>query len=387
MEDEAWWEGQPNIAEPHPQGPSLWEQHRAAIAGDASLERFEGALYSDADLLGKLEPVGPLSIFSTGARTDSGLRMQAVCSIDVHSAPMLDGLVRVRTETSAYHGGDEVDEVAALISLALFIRCRSGGVIRSTGLNHRDGPQGRPIEWAHEPPWLPAPGRSGSVLPSLRTQADVRMAHPLIDAFLRADRESAVEVIRAARTFEQAVWVADSDPNLTWLLLVSCLEIAANQWAGRDPRPPIERLDEAWPRLAGLCRRAPDDLRDELASALAGQVKVTAKVLRFVEHFKGDPPEVEIPDWARVDWNGLGEQIRKVYDHRSRALHAGLPFPDPMSRSPEIVPGGRAQRPTGIASSSHSATWAATDLPMYLDTFALLTHAMLLRWVTQVMVP
>src|SRR5438874_1451028 len=49
MEDEAWWEGQPNIAEPHPQGPSLWEQHRAAIAGDASLERFEGALYSDAE--------------------------------------------------------------------------------------------------------------------------------------------------------------------------------------------------------------------------------------------------------------------------------------------------------------------------------------------------
>jgi hypothetical protein len=365
----------------------LWEQHRAAVAGNASLERFEGALYTDAELQGELDLAGPLSIVSTGARSGAGVRMQAVCIIDVHSAPMLDGLVRVHTETSAYHGGDEVDEVAALISLALFTRCRSGGMIRSTGLDHRDGPHGRPTEWDHEPPWLATPGRLGPVLPSLRAQADVRMAHPLIDAYLRADRESAVEIIRAARTFEQALWVADTDPNLTWLLLVGSLEIAANQWAGRDPRAPIERLDDAWPRMADLCRRAPGGLRDELASELVGQVKVTAKVLRFVEHFKGDPPAVEIPEWARVDWGGLGDQVRKIYDYRSRALHTGLPFPDPMSRSPEAVPGGRAQRPTGLAASSGSATWAANDLPMYLDTFALVTHAMLLRWVAQVMAP
>ena len=54
-----------------------------------------------------------------------------------------------KTDESLYHGGELVDEVVALASLALGTRPVAGGVSRQFGMDN--DPYGRPCEWAREP--------------------------------------------------------------------------------------------------------------------------------------------------------------------------------------------------------------------------------------------
>lgn len=49
----------------------------------------------------------------------------------------------------------------------------------------------------------------------------------LLDSFATAPGRRATALIRAARQYEHALGVANDDPNLAWLQLVSALEIAA----------------------------------------------------------------------------------------------------------------------------------------------------------------
>ena len=72
-----------------------------------------------------------------------------------------------------------------------------------------------------------------------------------------------------------------------------------------------------------------------------------------------------------------------VYEYRSRALHAGTPFPGPMLLSPYMVLGGviLPELPHGGgAVSSSGGTWTAKDLPVSLHTFHYITRNALLKW-------
>lgn len=123
---------------------------------------------------------------------------------------------KVLPTKGSFHGGDIQDEVAALLSPALGVRCRSGGVVRRWWRDNdgeTDDPLGRPIEFDHSPPmWVP-PKRGRTVLPCLRTSVNLDEAEPLLAAVPRMPGKKAVALIRAARLYGNAVWVADSDPK------------------------------------------------------------------------------------------------------------------------------------------------------------------------------
>ena len=61
--------------------------------------------------------------------------------------------------------------------------------------------------------------------------------------------EQAIALVRSARLYQDALWLAESEPNLSWLLLVSAIETAANLWRSRKDLP-LERLKESRPDFA-----------------------------------------------------------------------------------------------------------------------------------------
>ena len=118
----------------------------------------------------------------------------------------------------------------------------------------------------------------------------------------------------------------------------------------------------------------------------------------LVAHDPGPPPE-RAP-WTSIDWSDLRALVMDVYDRRSRALHNGRPFPEPMLRSPrwesniklflirwiqritEVI--GTANLPDGIVTFAHDATSSNDEIPMLLWVFEHLVRGALTDWWGQV---
>ena len=67
------------------------------------------------------------------------------------------------------------------------------------------------------------------------------------DAYYSAGPEKAIAIVRAARLYQQAVWVADDDPNLAFLWLVSAVEVSQCS-GGRDMSHPVSYYASECPR-------------------------------------------------------------------------------------------------------------------------------------------
>ena len=75
--------------------------------------------------------------------------------------------------------------------------------------------------------------------------------------------------------------------------------------------------------------------------------------------------------------------LNKVYDYRSKALHAGIPFPTPLCRPPALTALGNLPSETGadgIAHHTRGGNWLAKDLPMTMNTFCFFVNGALNNW-------
>jgi hypothetical protein len=118
-----------------------------------------------------------------------------------------------------------------------------------------------------------------------------------------------------------------------------------------------------------------------VAEQLAPYLGATAKFRDFILEFLPEPPNDRPPEYAQVQWNKsiMKKSMTLIYAHRSSALHGGTPFPAPMCESPERNTHKFAERPIGATRMS-SATWAAKDIPMLLQTFEYIVRNCLLKW-------
>jgi hypothetical protein len=282
-----------------------------------------------------------------------------------------------RTNTRSWLGLTVDEEMAALISLILGIRLRSGGLTREFGT---DDPAGRPIAFMHKPPSWRAPRASN--LPTLiRATVSLDTLPPILQRLPLVNAAESVALIRAARHYQTAVWVADDDPELAWLQLVSAAEVAASQYAGTNATP-VEALEEGLPDVTEVLRRAGgNDLVREVSPLLAHLVKSTFRFVQFMMTFAPGPPD-ERPsfEWARLPWNDLERRLRLVYKYRSSCLHEGTPFPGPLSVPPMKIGGELLEIPPGEVSFFGPTQWASRDLPMYLWVFERIVRGALLSW-------
>ena len=288
-----------------------------------------------------------------------------------------------RTDESLYHGGDLVDEIVALASLSLGTRLLSGGVSREFGTD--SDPYGRPCEWAREPKPTFQSRRNQLILPSVGSSHSMDDLQRL-ESVPRIDATRYVSLVRACKSYKEGLWVAESDPNLAWLLFVSALETAAND-VFNPGGTSTERLRTARPEFARQLEEIGG--REHLkmvADEVAHTLQSTKKFLDFVVKFAPRAPQ-ERPRGKslRLNWSksNLKKVFQKVYHYRSRALHTGVPFPAPMFRPPYVT---QAMEPCselpliGLGGYSSGGTWVPRDVPINLHTFHYITRHALLNW-------
>ena len=357
------------------------------IRGDtqpSNMITYEYRLYSDAHITGEYRTTeGPYTFLNTVPMPGFGEAIKApiVLRAEMHLRNAIPDMSQ--TDESLYHGGHLVDEIVAIASLSLGVRLMNGGLSRQFGM---DGdPYGRPCEWAREPRPAYRIGRVRSVLPSVGNSHSMGGLRRL-ESIPRIDPKRFLSLVRACKSYLGGLWIADTDPNMAWLLFVSALETAAND-VHHAELDATERLRIARPELVErLARNGDRELLEIVAGEFGQTLQSTKKfvdfAMKFMPKVPGHRPKGQ---WLRLNWSksNLKKVLGKVYYYRSRALHAGVPFPAPMFEPPFVAqanePGSEVPL-IGLGAYSSGGTWIPKDVPINLHAFHYITRHALLNW-------
>lgn len=157
----------------------------------------------------------------------------------------------------------------------------------------------------------------------------------------------------------------------------------------------------AHPKAAELLDERGGELTAAVAELLKGTMGASAKFRNFFETYLPKPPErrpAEVERQVCWEWtvesterkagiSGLKDTLSTIYKHRSKYLHAGMPFSVTLLVPPERGPaagGGPsllAERPPyHLLHASGVAAWRGIECPMYLHVFASIVRDALLAW-------
>jgi hypothetical protein len=367
-------------------GPISYENWKAALQGRPSRGAHEVPLFSDARITAEIrEGLGPYSFLNPvpDLRVPHRLVPRVILRAEEHLAedeiepiPSLD-----ETDAERYHGGWLKDEIAALASLALGVRFKAGGPTRQFDANA--DPRGKPILWSMSTdPVLPE-GHQGTIIPRARGPHSLENLEPL-KTFPNLCPADAFALVRAARRYQEALWIAEAEQNLAWIMFVSAAEAAANHWRpGQESA--VERMRASKPELETLLREyGHADLVERVAELVAPYMGSTRKFVDFITEFLPSPPDDRPGEGGRHSWEPeeITKSMRQVYDYRSKALHAGRWFPAPMCWQPMQVPGW--EHPSEIqpfpAAGTEGGFWRAEDTRILLHTFEYIVRGALLNW-------
>lgn len=364
-------------------GTHAWTNWNAHAAGYVEVERMEDDLYSDRYFAGGPTGHGPYSLstvvgFEQEVTSSVRLALKLMSGAHADLAPRLvvDGEL-APSDSKSYHGGTPGDEIAALVALTLGVRLRAAGTSRLSGFHER-GVVRPPI--LLEVPALATPGRHGKefIPAAMSRAADLGLLERL-SGFPRISEEDQVELVRAARSYASGLWWSNEDQNQSWLYLVTAVEIAANQ-RQKVAASPEELIKSLWPELWTVLGPVEDTQRAMVSKMLAPQIRATKKFVDFLAECAPVPPSVR-PTHGSLEWTEMRQHARRVYAHRSNALHGGKPFPLPMLEQPRTEANGAVQEvPYGLSSSGLGGSWMAEEAPMLLSTFEYIARGALLRW-------
>ena len=321
-----------------PPSQKNWLKKMCGASKGSCLVIHEHPLYSDAHITGEFRKIkGPYTFLNTVPipTFDSAVNAPIVLRAEMHIRPSIPDMSQ--TDEFLYHGGDLVDEVVALASLSLGIRLLGGGVSREFGTN--DDPYGRPCEWARVPKPAFQLRRGQPILPSVSGSQSMEDLERL-ETIPQIVPARYVSLVRACKSYQEALWISESDPNLAWLLFVSALETAADD-VNNTKSTSAERLRAARPNLARCLeevggRKHLEMVADEVAHTLQSTKKFIDFVVKFAPRVPKERPKEK---WLGLNWSksNLKKVFQKVYHYRSRALHMGVPFPAPMFDPPFVM--------------------------------------------------
>ncbi|MFI7026283.1 hypothetical protein ACIBMZ_26565 [Micromonospora sp. NPDC049900] len=367
-----------------PRGPWGWENARAKLAGSPVTGALEIPCYTDRFDVSVERSEGPYTVVSTVEDTEAwdrvygSARLGLIVRIEQHlprSSEYYVDFTWEQGERDVSHGGDAGQELAALISLLLGIRLRAAGISRSF-----DFSSGNPFGDLHDPGTAPHIPQTTSrpMLPYLehagRTVDVERLS--LLGSYAKLSMRQSRALVRAARSYQEAVWIANTDPRQAWLRLVTAAEAIA-QFTQDDP--PLVRLRSLHPDIADWVASINDEtLAGRVTELLVDHQKVIAKFLKFFDEFKPPPPNRRpVGGSDRMKWTELPQYLKAVYSARSKDLHVGTPVPQAMCRPPFV-----SER-AGIASEM---IWPASTLEcprtMSLQMFEYLVRGSVINWWT-----
>ena len=321
-----------------------WLEKRATQS--EPIEVYEYDIYSDARFKGQIEnPSWPYAFLNTVPRNSSTIiNTPMIIRAEIYAEYKLPELSE--TDESRYHGGYFYDEIIALATTCLGARLAYGGISRRfEGHDDRYGLIG---EWDRKPKPPFEFHEDGPILPDATGTRELGVLNRM-ESIVRIEPSRYSFLVRACSLYRNALWVAESDPNIAWLLLVSALETAAR---------------DMWPGKTGSAKKFID------------------VVLRFMPEPPKSRPNSEALqfEWTKVNFEKM---LSTVYDYRSRSLHEGTPFPAPMSMPPFRIDSdgpGLEVASLGFASATRGGSWVAKDAPINLNTFHYIARKCLLKW-------
>ncbi len=367
-------------------GPYAYENWLAFLANGPFEGGFEYPLYSDAEFRPQANRFwGPYTLFNTlsGPSPYNTVRPVFVLRTNLHLKPSsLVNLDKEKTDVARYLGGGPELEIAALCSLAMGIRLKPGGMTRYFN-KQPEYPEGLPLGGDVEGATRRTGGTTTGILPEVTkfevTDVDrVRTYHALAPT-------QATALARAARLYQDAVWVAEGEADLSWLFLVSAIETAADSWNAGKKSSPEALFREFLPRVTEILEReGGEKLVEEVAPHFSKTLGATKKFLSFLLAFLPNSPTKRPPQEAQVDWSQSAMKgfLQKIYEHRSTALHAGVPFPPIMCQRPDQDPGWSvpAEAPFRGPFVNAFGVWKREDTPMFLHTFEYVVRGALIKW-------
>jgi hypothetical protein len=365
------------------EGPSSYENWKSYNAGSPILYSSEFELYTDTWITGEVTSgLGPYQFFNLvpiGYKTGI-VRAAIVLRYSYHIEFNISEINE--TDSSRYHGGLPTDEIAALASLLIGCRVYAGGETRE----FRQGgePAGRPVSRNFRPIPVVTTGERGFILPHIRGQHSMMPLQKMV-SYSNISPKEAIILVRSARLYQDALWIAESEPNLAWLMMVSAVEVVANQRYSSTGSA-LERLRASKPELVSLLEETTGvlDLSQKVAEQIVDSIGSTKKFVEFLMAHLPEPPAVRPDTWAQVEWtrDKLCDVFRLIYGYRSKALHGGIPFPAPMCELPFCTRVGKAaaEKPIGLGASVYGGKWLSKDTPMNLNTFEYIARNAILKW-------
>ncbi len=168
-------------------------------------------------------------------------------------------------------------------------------------------------------------------------------------------------------------------------MLISALEIAANEWA-KNEQSELDNLESSYPEFfKQLVQHGNDNLLNLAAETFSPITKSTSKFMKFCKHFSPEKLIQKNSRGFKYSSTQLSNALRTIYSHRSQALHSGIPFPAPMCETPEEFQGVYEQVPNQLGVYMRGATWVGTDIPMTLHLFHFLARTILIEWIESLM--
>lgn len=360
----------------------LHENWLLYLDSQGCLYMSEFPMYSDVTVRAEvLEGMGPLTFHNALPFKQEGsgdVVIPVVVRVGFYSKPDLPNLSE--SSYAHYHGGWLPDEIAALLSLALGARFFAGDSIREFDSYDND-PLGKPLFTNRTFPPISHISTKRHILPEVSQSKDLRDIC-FFESFGKLSPAIAERVIQCSRQYQNALWVAESNPELCWLMLISAIEIAANEWA-KSEQIKLSDLETSYPEFFDeLVKNENQVLLNLAAETFAPITKATAKFIKFCKEFS--PKNLEQKDSTGFKYSStqLSKSLSTIYNHRSKALHSGIPFPAPMCSPPdEYEKGVFRQVPNSLGVYTKGAVWVGSDIPMNLHLFHFLTREILLSWV------
>jgi hypothetical protein len=325
-------------------GPHAYNNWKAYLTGDKVLSGEEAPLYSDAQIYGSIEEgCGPYQFINLVANRYTGAINKVLPVIMLRSWSHLsqDLILDLNGEESMYHGGWSSDELASLLSLDMGIKLKPSSTTRFFQPRGDTDPEediGRPIpENPYDIPQLSITNFRRQ-LPNLNKGS---LRQERVATYPSLSPDQAIALVRAARSYQNALWIADADPNLAWLLFVSALEAGAAYHSKNTKVDQSTALQATYPDLIKKIRENGDKvgLEDCIAEKLYEITKSTKKFLLFCENFLPGAPDKRPAIWQQLKYEKeeLSKALSQIYNYRSKALHTSTPFPFPMLHPPAVI--------------------------------------------------
>lgn len=375
---------------PKIRGPLCFENWKAKEKAKSKGESWAGIseypLFSDAHINRETSrKIGPYQLIDAIRITEDPKTPAMILRVEDYYDPSCDSDIHSTTQTtnSRYHGGSLAEEIASLISLCLGIRVKAGLISR--GFTRGGDPLGAVFSWDTSiNPTLLLSDIRYPILPNFRRTIDLSGVLR-IATLPQLSEEDANALIRSARMYQDGVWIAESEPELAWLMIVSAVETAAGHWRKKSESP-VERFKLFKPDLIPVLECAGgNELLEIVANALIDYMGATRKFVDFMIEFKPDPPAERPTEEYQISWKDdeLSKIFKTIYKSRSQALHSGVAFPKPMCMPPERLQNNKfAEKLLGSKSVIRTigGSWKTKDVPLFIHTFEYLGRNILLNW-------